>query len=239
MSLNEKRVVILGGTSGIGFATAKAVLDDGGRVVVVSSRTEKVDAACTALGQGAEGQVADLSREAHIAALFERIGAFDHLVYTAGESLKLAPLETMNFEEAPAFLGIRFWGAFMAAKHAAPRIDAGGSITLTNGVAGLRPQKGWTLAASICGAMEALTRALAVDLAPLRVNAVCPGFVKTEMWDNLAADVREGMYRDVAARLPVGRIGVAEDLAEAFVYLMRERYSTGQSIVVDGGDVLV
>lgn len=239
MGFGGKRVVLIGGTSGIGFATAQGVIADGGRVVVASSRAEKVARATAALGPSAEGEVADMSDEGQVTAMFARIGAFDHLVYTAGESLQLAPLETMDFTAARGFLGIRFWGAFMAAKHAAARINTGGSITLTGGVAGLRPQAGWTLAASICGAMEGLTRSLAVELAPLRVNAVCPGFVKTELWSGMDADVREGMYREIAQKLPVGHIGEAEDIAETYLYLMRERYSTGQVVVVDGGGVLV
>lgn len=239
MTLKDKRIVIVGGTSGIGFATARKVVDEGGKVVIVSGRKERVEEACASLGTAAEGQVADMTRETDIVALFARIGSFDHLVYTAGESLKLAPLETMNFDEAASFLGIRFWGAFMAAKHAAPNIRPDGSITLTNGIAGQRPHKGWTMAASICGAVESLTRALAVEIAPIRVNAVCPGFVKTELWNSLDPDVREGLYRDVSAKLPVGRMGEADDLAEAYLYLMRAAYSTGQVIVVDGGDVLV
>jgi NAD(P)-dependent dehydrogenase (short-subunit alcohol dehydrogenase family) len=87
--------------------------------------------------------------------------------------------------------------------------------------------------------MEALTRALAVELAPIRVNAVCPGVVKTELWRGMTEADREAMYRDVGQKLPVGRVGEAEDLAETYLYLMREAYSTGQVIVVDGGAVLV
>ena len=110
---------------------------------------------------------------------------------------------------------------------------------MTNGIAGLRPRKGRTVVASVCGAMEALTRALAVELAPIRVNVVCPGIVRTELWNDMTETDREAMYRDLGQRLPVGRIGEPEDLAHAYVYLMREEYSTGQVVVVDGGAVLV
>ena len=88
----------------------------------------------------------------------------------------------------------------MAVKYGSAHIRPGGSITLTNGVAGLRPRKGWTLAASICGAMEALTRALAVELAPIRVNAVCPGVVRTELWSEMTESDREAMYRNLPGR---------------------------------------
>jgi len=239
MSLSGKRVVILGGTSGIGFATAQAAQREGATVLVASSRQARVDRALATLAGGAEGRVVDLSNEAQLRAFFERTGPFDHLVYTAGESLQLQALDAMQIDAARGFVDVRFWGAFMAAKYGSPHIRPGGSITLTNGIAGLRPRKGWTLAASICGAMEALTRALAIELAPIRVNAVCPGLVKTELWDNMAEADRAAMYRDAGQRLPVGRVGEPDDLAQAYLYLMREGFSTGQAIVVDGGGVLV
>lgn len=238
MSLSGKRVVILGGTSGIGLATAKAAEREGAAVVIASSRKERLDRALAVLRSGAEGEVVDVADEAQVRALFERIGAFDHLVFTAGESLQLEPLAAMQVERARGFVNVRFWGAFMAAKYGSPHIRPGGSITLTNGIAGLRPRKGWTVAASICGAMEALTRALAVELAPIRVNAVCPGTVRTELWSGMTESARETMYRDAAQRLPVGRVGEADDLAETYLYLMREGFSTGQVLVVDGGAVL-
>jgi NAD(P)-dependent dehydrogenase (short-subunit alcohol dehydrogenase family) len=239
MSLDGKRVVILGGTSGIGLATARAAEREGAAVVIASSRRERLDRALASLRSDAEGEVVDVADEAQVRALFERIGAFDHLVFTAGESLQLEPLAAMQVERARGFVNVRFWGAFMAAKYGSPHIRPGGSITLTNGIAGLRPRKGWTVAASICGAMEALTRALAVELAPIRVNAVCPGTVRTELWSGMTESARETMYRDVAQRLPVGRVGEADDLAETYLYLMREGFSTGQVLVVDGGGILV
>ena len=239
MSLNGKRVVILGGTSGIGLATAKAAQQEGAVVVVASSRQERVDTALASLDRAAEGHVVDLSDEAQVRKFFEHVGAFDHLVYTAGETLRLETLDAVQLDHARGFVNIRFWGAFMAVKYGNSRIRPGGSITLTNGAAGLRPHKGWTVAASICGAMEALTRALAVELAPIRVNAVCPGVVRTELWSDMSESDRDAMYGNLGQKLPVGRVGEADDLAHAYIYLMRQGYSTGQVIVVDGGGVLV
>ena len=203
-------------------------------------RKERLDRALKSLPTtGVAGQVVDLSDEPQVQALFEHAGAFDHLVFTAGEKLHLEPVTNMQLDAARGFFNLRFWGAFMAAKYGSPLIRPGGSITLTNGIAGLRPRKGWTVAASICGATEALTRALAVELAPIRVNAVCPGPVKTELWSEMPEAEREAMYRETERRLPVGRVGEAQDLAQTYLYLMQEPYSTGQVIVVDGGAVLV
>jgi NAD(P)-dependent dehydrogenase (short-subunit alcohol dehydrogenase family) len=239
MSLNGQRVVVLGGTSGIGLAAAEAAARDGATPVVVSSSPAKVEAALARLPHGAEGQAVNLLDEAAMRSFFAEIGAFDHLVYTAGETLKLGPLADTSLAAARQFFELRYWGAFTAAKYGAPSIRPGGSIVFTSGIAGARPQPGWALGASICSAMEGLTRALAVELAPLRVNLVSPGFVRTPLWGNIPEADREAMFAAAGAKLPVGRVGEAADLGEAYVFLMREGFATGQTLVVDGGGVLV
>lgn len=123
--------------------------------------------------------------------------------------------------------------------YGSPNIGKGGSIVLTTGIAGQRPRKGWVVAASVCGTIEALTRALAIELAPIRVNAVSPGVVRTELWQNMSAAEREQMYETVGNSLPVGRVGEPHDIAQAYVFLMHEGFATGQIVVVDGGTVLV
>ena len=110
---------------------------------------------------------------------------------------------------------------------------------LTTGVAGKRPHKGWVVAASVCGTIEALTRALALELAPIRVNAVSPGVVRTNLWQSMTVEEREHLYESVGNSLPVGRVGEPHDIAQAYVFLMQEGFSTGQTLVVDGGTVLV
>jgi NAD(P)-dependent dehydrogenase (short-subunit alcohol dehydrogenase family) len=238
-SLKGKRIVLLGGTSGFGLATALAAADEGAEVIVVSSQQKRVDETLASLPSVSKGYVADLTNEKQVAELFGKIGEFDHLVFTAGETLQLSDLSTLNLDEARQFYNLRFWGALMAAKYAGGHIRNGGSITLTNGIIGKRPWKGWTVAASITGAVEALTRALAVELAPIRVNAVCAGMVRTNLWGNIPETDREAMYSDVGSKLLTGKIGEAEDIAEAFLYLMRGNFTTGQIIVADGGGVLV
>lgn len=238
MKLDGKTIFILGGTSGIGLATAQAAASEGAHVVIASSRQKSIDAALASLPGTAKGHVLDLSREDAIARFFEGAGEFDHLVYTAGENLELGEIKTLSIDWARQFWNIRYWGAYTAVKYGTPHIRAGGSIVLTTGVAGARPRKGWTVAASICSAMEGLTRALAVELAPVRVNAVSPGVVRSPLWGAMSEYDREAMYRDASARLPVGRVGEVEDIAETYLYLMRENFSTGQVIVVDGGTVL-
>ncbi|WP_371364245.1 3-alpha-hydroxycholanate dehydrogenase (NADP(+)) [Sporomusa rhizae] len=238
-TLRGKRIVLLGGTSGVGFATAEAAAWEGASVVVASSQKEKVDDALSRLPQSTEGYVVDLSCEEQVRVFFSHLGEFDHLVFTAGESLLIENLSTIDMDIARRFFNLRYWGAFMAARFGSENIRQGGSIILTSGVAGVRPQKGLTVAASICGAIEALTRSLAVELSPLRVNTVCFGLMRTELWNSIPENDRIAMYEAAGKALPVGRVGEPEDAAEAFLYLMREKYSTGQIIVVDGGSILV
>ncbi len=239
MTLNGKRIVVLGGSSGIGLAIAQAACREGAAVVIASSNRARLDKALATLHTNAEGLVADLGDEAAVRALFGKLGAFDHLAFTAGEALQLAPLADIDMAAARQFFGLRYWGAFLAAKYGTGSIRPGGSIVFTSGIAGQRPRAGWALGASICSAMEGLTRALAVELAPIRVNIVSPGVVRTPLWGGMTDEDRENLYRQTAAALPVGHVGDAAEIAEAYLYLMRQSYGTGQVVVVDGGAVLV
>jgi NAD(P)-dependent dehydrogenase (short-subunit alcohol dehydrogenase family) len=239
MSLNGKRVLVLGGASGIGFAVAEAAARDGATPVVASRDEARVAAAVARLPVGAEGFTLDLMDEAAVKAFFARIGPFDHLVFTAGESLPIVALAEMSLAAGRQFFETRFWGALTAAKYGAPLIRQGGSIVLSSGTAGARPQAGFALVSSICTAMEGLTRALAVELAPTRVNLVTPGFVRSPLWRTMAEPDREAMYAAMGAKLPVGRVGNVAEVAETYMFLMRQGFATGQSVVVDGGGVLV
>jgi NAD(P)-dependent dehydrogenase (short-subunit alcohol dehydrogenase family) len=238
-SLTNKKVIVLGGSSGIGLATAKAAAAEGAEVIIVSSNQSRIDAALSELPENSKGIATDLTDEQQIKHLFENLGKFDHLVFTAGESLHIANIGDIALADAQRFFNVRYWGAFNAVKYASPNINAGGSITLSGGTVSKRPQSGWSLGASICTAMEGFTRAMAVELAPIRVNLVCPGLVKTNLWSNMAEDDREGLYTSYACVLPVKFVAEADDLAESYLYLMRQRYSTGEVIVVDGGGILV
>ena len=238
-SLSGKRVVILGGSSGIGLATAKAAATEGAQLVIVSSNPHRIDKALNDLPEGCKGYTADLTSEDQIKHFFDQNGAFDHLVFTAGESIRLGNLQDTEIGEAMTYFSLRFWGAFTAVKYAIPYINPTGSIVLTGGIAGVRPGKGWSLGASICSAMEGFTRAMAVELAPVRVNAVSPGVVRTNLWASMSEVDRENMYAQLGQSLPVKRVGEADDIAQTYLYLMRQPFSTGQTLIVDGGTVLV
>lgn len=238
-ALTGKKVILLGGSSGLGLATAIAAAVEGAKVVIVSGNQQRINEALKKLPAGSEGYAVDLSNEQNIKNFFGQAGSFDHLVYTAGENLTLNKISDLNLEEAHSFFNLRYWGALAAIKYGAPFINKGGSINLTGGIASPRPNAGWGMAASICGAMEGFTRAMAVELAPVRVNQVSPGVIRTNLWNSMSAEDREHLYTSVGDALLLKRVGEAEDIAQAFLYMMKQQFATGQVITVDGGAVLV
>lgn len=238
-TLENSKIVILGASSGLGFATAKAAAAEGAQLVIVSSSRERIDKALQDLPEDTEGYIADLSREENIRDLFAKIGTFDHLVYTAGENLNLTNLSETDLEKTKDFFTLRYWGALAAIKYGSPNINEGGSINLTSGTASQRPGAGWALASSICGAVEGLCRAMAVELAPIRVNAVAPGVIRTNLWNGMTEEQRTEFYKNIGDSLLVKRVGESDEIAQAFIYLMRQSFTTGQILTVDGGTVLV
>jgi len=239
MSLTDQRVVIIGGTSGIGLATAHAAIDAGAEVIIASSRQSSVDAALGELSAGTTGHALDVLDTVAVQTFFDEIGAFDHLAYTAGESLRLLPVDGMDLDQARGFFQVRFFGALNAVSIAAKHIRPGGSITLTSGSARTRPGAGWSVASSLCGATTSLAGALAVELAPLRVNVVEPGIIRSPLWSGMSAEDQQTMYDQQAHLLPVGRVGEVNDVARAFLYSMTQTFMTGTSIPVDGGTLLI
>jgi NAD(P)-dependent dehydrogenase (short-subunit alcohol dehydrogenase family) len=237
--LDNKRVVVVGGSSGVGLAVAEKAALQGAEVIIVSSSAGRVQEAIQSIEGNVRGEVVDVSDEKAVEGFFTNLGAFDHLVFTAGDSLQLHELADTDLKQARSAFELRYWSALAAVKYGSPQIRKGGSIVLTTGVAGRRPHSGWVVVASVCGTIEALTRALAVELAPIRVNAVSPGVIRTNLWQNMSSSEREQLFESVGKRLPVGRVGEAHDIAQAYLFLMQEGFSTGQTVVVDGGTVLV
>jgi NAD(P)-dependent dehydrogenase (short-subunit alcohol dehydrogenase family) len=231
--LEDRQIVVIGGSSGMGFAVAAAALAAGARVHIGSKSADKVAAAVDRLGGFASGAVVDTADEASLAAFFAAAPTVDHLVHTAGDKLPRGLGIGADFDLAAAqqALGARFWGPLLTVKHALPRLAADASITLTAGLYAHRPAKGSTMSTAIAGAAEHLAKGLAVDLAPIRVNAVTPGLIDTEMWAKVPEDARTAMTKNQ----PIARMGSAAEAAEAYLYFMRAGFTTGQVAVVDGG----
>jgi NAD(P)-dependent dehydrogenase (short-subunit alcohol dehydrogenase family) len=240
MSLDGQKVVVIGGTSGIGLAVAQAAAAEGARVVVASSSEKNVKEALDTLPDSASGHQLDAVDEDAVRAFFAGVGAFDHLAYTAGDYLTNAPVSELTLAQARATFEVRYFGAFLAAKHAAPAVT--GSMTFTSGIIVARPAKGVAPSASAAGAVETLARALAVELAPVRVNTVRLGpFGRKAQSTEQAPQThdREALYQAVAAKLLTGQMGKHEQAAAAYLYLMNSGFSTGTVLVPDGGYSLV
>jgi NAD(P)-dependent dehydrogenase (short-subunit alcohol dehydrogenase family) len=240
MSLKHKKIVVIGGSSGVGLAVAKAAAAEGAAVVIASRSAEKVERACQAAGPlGLEGRVLDVSDEAAVQKFFAAIGPFDHLVTTPVIFTSKARLTDQATAEMRALFDIKFWGQYYAARHAAPFLRAEGSITLSSGQLSHRPVPGSVPRASVNGAVEALGRGLAVELAPVRVNTVCAGVIATERWNHIEEKERAASFARIAATLLVGRIATPEDIAQTYLYAMTNRFTTGTVILVEGGALLV
>jgi NAD(P)-dependent dehydrogenase (short-subunit alcohol dehydrogenase family) len=236
VSLNKATVVILGGSSGMGLATAKAAHAEGARVVITGRTPERLEAARAALGDKVRTVALDIRDEMGTRALFSGLDSVDHVFITAGTVLFDPKLATDATSVRPA-LDTRFWGAFNAAKFAAAKMSTRGSITFMSGTAAIRPIRGASVATASCGAVEAFARSLAVDLAPIRVNTIQPGLIETPFLDTLG-DRRNAIIAEYSARLPVGRVGRAEDVANAVLFLMKNGFVTGITLTIDGGGVL-
>jgi NAD(P)-dependent dehydrogenase (short-subunit alcohol dehydrogenase family) len=241
MKLDGKRIVIIGGTSGIGLAVAQGAIAEGAELVVGSSQTANVEAATRQLGNRASGHAINVRDEDSVAAFFGHAGAFDHLVFTAGDWGGRGPrvMTETDLAKAADLYAVRYWGALATIKHGLPQMREGGSVTLTNGMIAHRPRKGTALSTGMAGGIEHLIRGLAVDLAPIRVNGVCPGAIRTDVWNSIPVENREDQFKRMTERLPIARIGEPNEVAEAYLYLMKAGYTTGQVLLVDGGGSLV
>ena len=228
------RVVVLGGTSGIGLAVASAAADAGAQVVIGSRSQRSVERALAELPATVTGRPADVTDPGSVAAFFAATGAFDHLVYTAGDALARGPVAAYDPDAAAAFFDVRLFRALDAVRLALPTLAPAGSITLTSGAAAFHGGAGRLLGSTVSGAVITAARSLAVELAPIRVNAVAPGPVRTPLW----AGAPDALFDQLAAGTLLGRVAEPMDVARAYLALMQQDYVTGTVAVVDGGSVL-
>jgi NAD(P)-dependent dehydrogenase (short-subunit alcohol dehydrogenase family) len=250
--LAGKRILIIGGTSGLGFAVAQGSLEFGATIIISSSNATKIDNSISRLQTDypsarsrISGYACDLGSrdvETNIKALFEKVaqdGKIDHIVFTAGENLQFVPLDDVSLEKVEKAPMVRTYAALLVAKIGRSYLNPGpfSSITLTTGTIGEKPiEGGWTMASIVGSAMHALTRQLALELRPVRVNAVSPGAVDTELWDRGTAEV---LRKQVEETMPTGRFAEPQDVAEAYLYLMRDANVTGSILSTNSGSLLV
>jgi NAD(P)-dependent dehydrogenase (short-subunit alcohol dehydrogenase family) len=228
-------ILVVGGSSGIGFATAALAAKQGGRVTIVSRSHERLVSAAKSL-PGVVTGVLDVTDAEAVERFFGDGTLWDHVI-VAGSATNAGPARTFSLNDAHSAMASKFWGPYHVGRHA--QIRHGGSLTFVSGVYSVRPSKQAVLQGAINAALEALARGLALELAPVRVNTVSPGLTMTPLWDRLEPSVRAKMFKDKAAQLPTGRTGQAEDIASAILFLAANPFTTGTTLLIDGGDALV
>jgi NAD(P)-dependent dehydrogenase (short-subunit alcohol dehydrogenase family) len=228
--LAGKKVVVVGGSSGIGFSTAELAKSDGAEVIIASHNPNRLNAAAAKLGVTAIA--ADVTSDDSIASLFKKCGPVDHVVLTAAQ-LRTGPFKTVAMEDVRATMESKFWGAWRVARSA--DISAGGSLTLVTGFLSVRPRPNSAIVGAANGALESLARSLALELAPVRVNAVSPGIIDTPIRAAMPEQARKDMLAKTAAALPVGRVGTGEDIARQILAFMTIGFATGSIVYLDGG----
>jgi NAD(P)-dependent dehydrogenase (short-subunit alcohol dehydrogenase family) len=234
-SLSGTRVLVLGGSSGIGLATAKAAAAAGAKVTVASRSQDKVQAAAASIGQGAAGVALDTTDDAAVEAFFAKSPQWDHIVVSVAAG-KSAGLHAMTVADAYGNMNAKFWTAYKTAKLATLTPD--GSLTLVSGFLSQKPNKDALLQGCINAALESLGRGLALTLAPARVNTVSPGLIDTPIRAGMPADKKKAVLDHAAATLPVRRIGQPEDVADAILMLMTNPFTTGSTLYIDGGGMI-
>lgn len=231
-----QRVLVIGGSSGIGEATAEGAATAGADVTIASRSADRLAAARARLPAGVATAVLDVTDDAAVQAFFAGHPPWNSVVL-AGSSTQTGPVRGLPMDSARAAMDSKFWGAYHVGRHA--RIADGGSLTFVSGVYSQRPQPGAVLQGALNAAVEALARGLALELAPtVRVNTVSPSTTATPLWNKLGADGRAAKLAAMRQRLPLQRVADAADIAQAILFLAGNRFATGSTVLVDGGDAL-
>jgi NAD(P)-dependent dehydrogenase (short-subunit alcohol dehydrogenase family) len=237
VTLQNQKVIVIGGTSGIGLATAKAARELDADVVIAARDENELRTAADEIGDSTESRRVDATQRPALDDMFDDLGALDHLVLSASAGPSgSGPIATLDLAHLRAGFEGKFWPFVTALQAALPHIRRdGGSVTFVSAASAGASLEGTAGFAAINGALEAMVPPLAVELKPLRINAVSPGLVRTRFWQALPANERSAMFDRYVSATPVGRIGTAEDVAQAIVSLIGNTFITGTVLTVDGG----
>ncbi|WP_167477198.1 SDR family oxidoreductase [Nocardia arthritidis] len=231
----SERVVIVGGTSGIGLATAKRLAARGVAVVIAGRSEQRLAAALAELGPEVTGKTVDARDQQDLARLFAEVGPVDHVVVTVTGPSGTKPFQEIDADHLQAHLSGKLLPHFATVQAALPHLTPNGSITLVSAASAGGSMPTTAALAAVNAGVEALVPVLAVELAPVRVNAVSPGVIDTEWWNFLPDEARADVFAQLSATTPVGRIGTADDIAKAIDFLVDNGFTTGIVVRVDGG----
>jgi NAD(P)-dependent dehydrogenase (short-subunit alcohol dehydrogenase family) len=235
MTLQNQRVVVMGGTSGIGLATAKAARALGAELIITGRDEQKLRASIGELGGGANGLQVDASQRDQLERFFADIGRLDHLVLALGGPAGGGPIASLDLSDLRAGFDGKFWPHLSALQLAVPSIESSGSVTFVSAGSAGAPYPGAAGLAAINGALSAMVPALAVEFKPIRVNAVAPGVIDTPWWSGLPEEERKALFSQYGAAALVGRVGAPEDVAQAIISVIANGFITGTVLTVDGG----
>jgi NAD(P)-dependent dehydrogenase (short-subunit alcohol dehydrogenase family) len=234
-NLANTQVLVIGGSSGIGLATAVAAGEAGASVTIASRSRVTLDTALGSIRGTGRAVVLDTRDQSELERFFMAEGPWDHVVVSAAQT-PTGPVRTLGLADANAAMESKFWGAYRVAR--AAKIKDGGSLTFISGFLSVRPSAAAVLQGAINAALEALARGLALELAPVRVNAVSPGLIATPLRSSMDDENRKAMFAETAARLPGRRVGRPEDVANAVLFLATTPFATGSTVRVDGGGAI-
>lgn len=235
MSITHQRILVIGGSSGMGLATAQRLVQAGAEVFIAGRDPARLDAAVTSLGGKAVGIAADFTKPDELQTLMSRIGRLDHLVLAAAGAAAWGPFAQVPAEAVRTALNTKLLGYWQSLQAALPILRKDGSVIFMTGAASRVAMPGTAGLAAVNGGITQMAQTLAKELAPLRVNVVSPGLVDTPAYDGLPAEAKAGMFAGAAKGLPVGRTGMADDIAQGIEMLITNTFATGVLLDLDGG----
>ncbi|KAL1799620.1 hypothetical protein ACET3X_003657 [Alternaria dauci] len=260
--LERSRILVIGGTSGLGYSVAEACLENGALVTISSSNKSRVDSAVSKLKDAYPsaadssnpriwGLTVDLGKpdtlDQELKTLLDKTvssmpeGKLDHVVYTAGDKLAEMNLRDMTMSNILAAGQLRFFAPLLLAKHLPDYLVQSykSSYTITTGAVSEKPIPNWSVVGSYAGGGHSMVRGLALDMKPVRVNGVNPGAVETELWDHYPQEQRKAIMEAMEGKMATGRVGRPEDVAETYLGLLRDYNADGFMVRTDGGGLLM